>query len=169
MSEQPITRDGPGNQAKDPRFIQACLAVGMSLLAYAGICDIPNPHPQTSEPTVPVSVPGRELKPVHPETALSFADRAMTADTAMIYPSGCSAALIRSNAGKAIGVISAEHCGLRDVSIGTPAEYSTERYTGTNGNTYLFFKNQVEVSSGNTTTTQTRFKKVTNFLLPRGT
>lgn len=98
-------------------------------------------------PPLPVETTQSTVEKVslHPETMIvpKNVEAVMNRDTTYLTNSGCSGSLVRSKTGVAIGVVTAEHCGLRG-----SGEHSTPRLLGTDGNTYIVNGTPEEAMTG---------------------
>lgn len=100
---------------------------------------IPTPPPiKTVQSIVEKASLHAELMTV-PENVKAIMDR----DTVYITSSECSGSLVRNETGEAIGIVTAEHCGLRG-----SGQHSTPRILGTDGNEYMVSPTPIEAMTG---------------------
>ena len=94
-------------------------------------------------PTEPIEAPAEKVS-LHPElmTVPENVKAIMERDTVYLS-SGCSGSIVRSRLGKAIGIVSAEHCGLRGFG-----EHSNTRIVGDDGQNYIVTGAPVEAKTG---------------------
>ncbi|HET7320264.1 MAG TPA: hypothetical protein VFI84_01600, partial [Candidatus Saccharimonadales bacterium] len=105
----------------------------------------------TTVPKRPTEKPPAQLLDLHPEnlTVSDAVQESMRANTVYLPWAGCSGSLIRNQAGEAIGVLTAEHCGLRDGDDSSPyAKYFHHRVQGSDGQSYLALNTEPVVEVG---------------------
>lgn len=105
-----------------------------------------------------------ETKPsLHPETMIvpDKVEAIINRDSVYLDGLGCSGSIVRNRVGKPIGVVTAEHCGLRGSGEG-----SKVRITGSDGKEYIIISSQIEAKTGEDNSHLVTVGAIDEFYLP---